>query len=94
MKYLNAVQEAKLREIAERHGYRATTGLHARQGNSTSFLRAIVAGDVTTVQIPDEDRSYLLVWLDQAAHELELEGNLVAGMVRDLADQLRAAWSC
>jgi hypothetical protein len=57
--------EAALRAIAERHGYMAERGPHAREGSS-SLVDALVAGELVTISVTPGERKKLLRWLEQA----------------------------
>jgi hypothetical protein len=81
-----------LNELAAQHGYLASRGPTAGEGNAADLLRAIASGEVATVLLADEERGMLIDWLHQQADQLSTSNPLLAGSLTNLAQQLfRAA---
>ena len=85
MRTLTARDEAALRAIAERHGYLAERGPHAREGSSSRLVDALVAGELVTISLTPGERKKLLQWLEQAPSAD------IAGIIRNLTAQVRAS---
>lgn len=86
MKYLSKDDEAALRVIAERHNLRATTSKYAGQGSTTQLLAALIGGQIVTVMLSDDQRSWLVDWL----RAQQVDDPLYATLPAELADQLAA----
>jgi hypothetical protein len=86
MRSLSANEEAALRCIAERHGYLAARGPHARKGSASRLMDALLAGDVVTLALTPADRERLVRWLTAAP----VEGRL-ATILRTMTAQLQSA---
>ncbi len=86
MRPLTAEDEATLRAIAKRHGYRAARGPHTGEGSASRLIAALLAGEVVTLALTPPDRRRLVAWLDGLPSP---EGPLAA-VLRSVADQLRA----
>lgn len=77
------------REIAEHHGYTASTGPYAGQGSTFALQLAIIHGDVALTSIDPDDRAALAKWLREAApagaaHLAELARDLAADLTYGL----------
>jgi hypothetical protein len=87
MRGLNKAEGAVLRKIALSHGYVARSGRNASDGSPIRLILAINAGQVATVLLDAEERTAVILWLqEQAANAGRLEETICA-----LASQLRAA---
>lgn len=84
MKWLSKADESALRAIAERHGYTAGSGPHAGQGSTSRLIDAIIAGEVKTVLLPDDEIPHLIAWLLDSA---ETAPALLQDQIRSLARQ-------
>jgi len=84
MRPLRAEDEATLRTIAARHGYRAARGPHTGAGSASRLLDALLAGEVVTLALSPADRYRLIAWLDDP------DAPRPAAALRSLATQLRA----
>lgn len=85
MKWLNKADEAALRTIAERHGYTASSGPHAGAGSASRLIEAIIAGEVKTVLLPEDEIPHLVAWLLASAETAPV---LLQDQIRSLARQL------
>jgi len=86
MRPLTAEDEATLRAIAARHGYRATRGPHAGDGSASRLIDALLAGEVVTLALAPAERRRLVSWLEGRPAP---EGPLAA-VLRSLAAQVCA----
>jgi len=66
---------ARLNALAAAHGYTATRGPTAGQGNLAELLRAIDAGEVALVLLPEQNRASAIRWLREQAQQLGAEAN-------------------
>jgi len=66
---------ARLNDQAAAHGYTAVRGPTAGQGNLAELLRAIDAGEVALVLLPEQNRASAIAWLRDQAQQLEAEAN-------------------
>jgi len=66
---------ARLNDQAAAHGYTAVRGPTAGQGNLAELLRAIDAGEVALVLLPEQNRASAIRWLREQAQQLEAEAN-------------------
>lgn len=64
---------AALRRIAKKHGYIASRGPHAGDGNPVELAFALDTGEVTTIKLQPEQRDRLITWLDQQTPTLDNE---------------------
>jgi hypothetical protein len=62
-----------LRRIAKKHGYIASRGPHAGDGNPAELAFALDTGEVTTIKLQPEQRDRLITWLDQQTQTLDNE---------------------
>lgn len=85
----SAPSQAILRRVAERHGYVATRGPRAGQGNPAELVEALDAGELVTVLIDPDERRHLIAWLEQQA--TTMDDVLLAETVKNLARQLAPA---
>ncbi len=85
MRPLMAEDEAALRVIAARHGYRAARGPHTGEGSASRLIDALLAGEVVTLALTPADRRHLVAWLDEAPPP---DGRL-ATVLHSVAAQLR-----
>lgn len=81
----------QLNEVAAFHGYTATRGATAGQGNAAELLVSIASGEVATVLQGDEERNRLIGWLDGQVQQLEHTDYLLSLALKSLANQLQVA---
>jgi hypothetical protein len=82
---------AMLRRVAARHGYTASRGSHAGQGDPVALALALGNGELATVLLADEERSQAIRWLDEQAKVLASADPLLAETIRSIANQLYEA---
>jgi hypothetical protein len=78
---------AALRRIAKKHGYIASRGPHAGDGNPAELAFALDNGEVTTIKLTSEQHDTLITWLDQQAETLDNEP--LGATIRLLLDQMK-----
>jgi hypothetical protein len=82
---LTIAESAALREVALSHGYTATRGPLVKNGqesgNAIELLLAIIAGEVATVLLGDEERAHAIGLLEASGDDV----------LMSIARQLRAA---
>lgn len=84
MRPLTAEDEATLRAIAARHGYRAARGPHTGDGSASRLLAALLTGEIITLALAPAERRRLVAWLDDP------DAPRPTAALRGLASQLRA----
>ena len=67
---------AELNAIARQHGYLATRGPTAGQGNAAAMLVAIATGELAVLLLPDEQRAWFAEWLRAQAAQLRQQPDL------------------
>lgn len=77
-----------LRRVAARHGYLASRGPHAGQGDPVELALALGSGELATVLLVDEERLQAIRWLDEQAKVLTQSDPLLAETVKSIANQL------
>lgn len=82
---------AMLRRVAKRHGYLASRGPHAGQGDPVELALALGNGELATVLLADEERNQAIRWLDEQATLLTPSDPLLAETVKSIATQLYEA---
>lgn len=85
---VNAIR-SRLNEIAADHGYTATRGPTAGEGNLTEMLCAIDSGEIALVLLPDEQRRQATAWLQQQAEQMA--SGPLASALQSIAVGLTAA---
>lgn len=82
---------AMLRRVAARHGYLASRGPHAGQGDPVELALALGNGELATVLLADEERSQAIRWLDEQAKVITQSDPLLAETIKSIANQLYEA---
>ena len=78
----------KLNAIAAAHGYIAHAGQTAGEGNAAALLAGIAAGEVALVMLPDEQRAWVVEFLESAA---ATASRPLVDALTSIADALREA---
>ena len=89
MRSLHREDEAALRAIAQRHGYLAERGPHAREGSASRLVDALVADELVTIASTPAGRKKMIALLESLPSD-----NMhpdTTGVVQSLTAQLRAS---
>jgi hypothetical protein len=80
-----------LRKVAEYHGYLSTRGPHSGKGNVVELALAIGSGEIATVLLPDEQRSWAIRWLDEQAKSIDdpFLGEILASISRQIYEAVK-----
>jgi len=78
-----------LRDIARKHGYIASRGPHAGNGNPSELAMALAKGDVATVWLDANERQHIVEWLETQAETLA--DSPLSETIRSLSTQLKDA---
>jgi hypothetical protein len=89
MRSLHREDEAALRAIAQRHGYLAERGPHAREGSASRLVDALVADELVTIALTPAGRKKMIALLEGLpSHNVHPD---TTGVVQSLTAQLRAS---